>query len=176
MLTKRVCFVLGAGASMPYGFPSGGGLLELAKKDQPDEWWTLAKASLDVDKSFHAAFVQQLLNSGLPSLDHFAGRISEYKDYTKALIAYYIGKAEFSNGIVQAGKAHDWCNFFIHLLADGVAFDDLPKMELDVVTFNFDRSFEEALLIRLSTQYKKTRQEIANATAHWNVVHVHGSP
>ena len=97
MLTRQICLVLGAGASQPYGFPTGGELMRLIAGPQPDEWWPLAKAVTGFDQDKHAQFISRLQESGVTSIDQFASGNQSLKKYAKALIAYYIGKAEAAN-------------------------------------------------------------------------------
>jgi hypothetical protein len=161
---------------VPYGFPAGGNLLAFAKEpNPPDEWWPLVKGALDADKAVHAEFVAKLIDSGAPSLDHFSGKVREYKEYAKALVAYYIGRAESRDNLLNANETFDWSRFFIQQLVDDLEFSNIDKTQISVVTFNFDRSFEQALLIRLSTVFSKSGKQVAEAIAHWNFIHVHGS-
>jgi hypothetical protein len=183
MLTKRICLVLGAGASRHYGFPTGGELLDQIIGQQPDEWWPLAAQACDsvATQGFHHSLVSALRSAGSPSIDHFVGKQPRFREYARALIAYHISRGETKPRILQAGKAHDWHNFLMQHVADGApTLADIPS--LDVVTFNFDRSFEEATLLRLSNLYAGAadteadmRSRVVEALVRWRIVHVHGS-
>jgi len=184
VLTKRVCLVLGAGASAPYGFPTGAQLLDFA--DHPDDgWWPLAAQLLRATPEYHREFVRERRVSGAESLDEFVGRQARFKEYAKLLIAYRIGQAEQRDNIIGAtGGPLDWMTFFIRRLIEGVQLEDLGKAQLSVVTFNFDRCFEETLFLRLSANYRmpdesaaQARMRIATAYKDWQwpIVHVHGS-
>jgi len=178
MLTKRICLVLGAGASQPYGLPTGEGLLKSVFDAPPEDWWPLATA-IDKDRAYHDHFVDELRRSGRPSLDEFVGKLQHFKRYAKALIAFHIGQAE--RGANLLARAGDWQNFLTQRIADGADLEDLDQTPISVVTFNFDRSFEEGLLVRLSSMYRRegesdsdVRARVATAIGKWEIVHVHG--
>ncbi len=183
MLTKPICLVLGAGASNSYGFPTGSELLDLIFGNQPDEWWDLAQRALSYrsPRHFHDEFVSALRSAGSPSIDHFIGKQPKFRDYGRALIAFHISRGENKPRVLQAGNNYDWHNFLLQHIVDGVTrLEDLPA--LAVVTFNFDRSFEEATLVRLAhlcAQHGEieahARARVVKALARWPIVHVHGS-
>jgi hypothetical protein len=180
MITKRMCLVLGAGASAPYGFPTGSELMQQSKQ-MPDEWWTLAHELLGTTKDTHDEFIRELDQSGAESLDEFAGKHPHYKDYAKALIAYRIGDCERQGRILKTERSIDWLNFLVRRLVDGPTLSELANVELSFVTFNFDRSLEEGLLLRLSSTYRNAgeldaaiRTRVVDAISKWKIIHVHG--
>lgn len=184
VITKKLCLVLGAGASSPYGFPTAADLLNFANNPNKN-WWPIAEKLFRATPEFHQEFARERLASGAESLDEFVGRQTRFKDYAKALIAFRIGECESRNAIRGAtNSSSDWMTFFIRRLIDGVTLGDLGKTELSVVTFNFDRCFEETLLLRLSAVFKESNETDVQARARvaraitswqWPIVHVHGS-
>jgi hypothetical protein len=182
VITKKLCLVLGAGASSPYGFPTGADLLTFANNPN-DDWWPIAEKLFRVTRESHQEFVRERTSSGAASLDEFVGRQMRYKDYAKALIAFRIGQCESLSAIRGVtGSQSDWMTFFIRQLVDGVQLKELGKTELSVVTFNFDRCFEETLLLRLSSIFRapgetdpQARVRVASELWRWPIVHVHGS-
>jgi hypothetical protein len=155
VITKRLCLVLGAGASSPYGFPTGGELLSFANKPD-DDWWPIAEQLFRVTPDSHQEFLQERIASGAESLDEFVGRQTRFKEYAKALIAFRIGECESRSAILGAtGSSSDWMTFFVRRLVESAELEALGKIELSVVTFNFDRCFEETLLLRLSAIFKE---------------------
>jgi hypothetical protein len=177
LLTKQICFVLGAGASAPYGFPPGSQLMESICGSQPDDWWPLAQAIADFDRSKHDEFVLRLRQSGVTSIDQYAGGNPASQRYAKALIARYIGQAEASNPTVHAvGGQADWMSYLKqHFSNPAQRFSDLPSKPPHVITFNYDRSFEEGMLVRLVASFEDaTRALVADVLRNWKIVHVHG--
>lgn len=186
MLKTRICLVLGAGASQPYGFPTGNELLNLVLRQQPDDWWPLVANAFGTRTASqtHEAFVSALRNAGTQSIDDFVGKQTQFRDYAKALIAFHVATKENSPALIGTAVAADWHRFFIELLVQGAnTLDDVANAPLSVVTFNFDRSFEETTIIRLASLYRlpngeflaTARQRVADAMSRWPLVHVHGS-
>jgi hypothetical protein len=178
VLTKQICIVLGAGASAPYGFPPGGQLMNQICGPQPDDWWPIAKAIAGFDKYKHDEFVRRVLESGVTSIDQYAGGNPASQRYTKALIALYIAQAEASNPSAQpVGKPADWMSYLKHhFVSPAQRLRDLPGRPPHVITFNYDRSFEEGMLVRLVASFEDaTRPLVASMLRTWKIVHVHGS-
>jgi hypothetical protein len=177
MLTQQICLVLGAGASKPYRFPTGAELKALACGAQSEEWWPLAKAVTGFGPDEHVKFVERVIDSGVSSIDQFAGAISSYKQYAKALIAYHIGRVEHSTTVIQAQEDQDWLNYLKQQFVNPAQkFSELKSIPPTVVTFNYDRSFEEGMLRRLTASFEDvTRQSVAEYLRTWQIVHVHGS-
>jgi hypothetical protein len=179
MLTKQICLVLGAGASQPYSFPTGGQLMELIQGTQPDEWWPLAKAVTGFDKGDHEEFVKRLRISDVPSIDQFAGGNPESEKYPKALIAQFVGRMEISSNVLRNQRAVDWVSYLKHRIAHDVRqFAALKTKWPHVITFNYDRSFEESMLQRLVHTFHDayaTPGLVAKLLRQWQIVHVHGS-
>src|SRR6266851_9310314 len=143
MLTQQICLVLGAGASQPYGFPTGSELMRYIQETQPDEWWPLAKTVTGFDKDDHAKFVSRLRISDMPSIDQFAGGNPASEKYAKALIAQFIGRAEDSANVLRTRREVDWASYLKHRIAhDSRQFAALKPKWPHVITFNYDRSFE----------------------------------
>jgi hypothetical protein len=182
MLKRPVCLVLGAGASAPYSFPTGGGLCD-SVHNMPDDWWPLANELFGANRNYHRQFVTSLRKAGSPSLDHFIGKQGQYRDYVQALIAFRISEGESPTRIYAANANLDWARFLFQLIVDDAdTLDEVAAAPLSVVSFNFDRSFEESALIRLSSMYGSPdkpeavrRNEAAAAIVKWSIVHVHGS-
>jgi|SRR6266478_7509341 len=180
MLTKRICLVLGAGASLPYGFPTGGELLDYIKGQQPDEWWPLARELFSSERvqDDHERLVSTARRLGSESIDHLVGKQTRFREYAKALVAYRISQGETPPRVLQAGR--DWHNFLIRHATDEKPLNEVTP--ISVVTFNFDRSFEEATLGRLAAAYElvddteaEARARVAKVLRTWPIVHVHGS-
>jgi hypothetical protein len=150
----------------------------------PSDWWPLAHELFGTNENYHQQhFVTAVRKAGSPSLDHFVGKQPEYRKYTQALIAFRISEGEAPNRIYEANAQLDWVRFLLQLIVEGAdTLEDVARARLSVVTFNFDRSFEEAALIRFSYLYGSSgepealrRARAAEAIAKWPIVHVHGS-
>jgi hypothetical protein len=177
MLTSQICLVLGAGASQPYGFPTGGELMQYITSTQPDEWWPLAKAVTGYGKNDHEAFVSRLRVSGVASIDKFIGGNPSSDNYAKALIAQFVGRGEDSDSVLRANPKWDWVNSLIdRIVDDSRKLSDVKPKWPHIVTFNYDRSFEEIMLRRFAARFEDAEPAlVADMLRKWEIVHVHGS-
>ena len=92
MITTPTVLVLGAGASVPYGFPSGLELLEQINGNLEylnHSWWNIIER-LEVTREEVSYFLQELLFSGQPSVDAFLEHRSEFLKVGKLVIALAI--------------------------------------------------------------------------------------
>lgn len=179
MLTKQICLVLGAGASQPYGFPTGSELLQFIRDAQPNEWWPLAKEVTGFDKADHENFASRLRISGVPSIDQFAGGNPNSEKYAKALIAQYVGRIEVSGSVIDRRPDVDWMRFLKHRVAHNFrTIGSLDSKWPHVITFNYDRSFEESMFQRLTNTFEDAYAKpelVGELLRKWQIVHVHGS-
>ena len=97
MITKPTVLVLGAGASMPYGFPSGEELLQTIHSNtdltyppfpeaHPKNWYNMLN-QCGISKSKIINFRNDLYQSHQPSVDAFLEYRPEYLDVGKLCIA-----------------------------------------------------------------------------------------
>jgi hypothetical protein len=177
MLTQQICLVLGAGASQPYGFPTGGELMQYIQDTQPDEWWPLAKEVTGFNKDDHSRFVSRLRISDVPSIDQFAGGNPASEKYAKALIAQFVGRAEDSANVLRTRREVDWASYLKRRIVNTARqFSVLKPKWPHVITFNYDRSFEESMLQRLANTFEDATPElVSEMLKKWQIVHVHGS-
>ncbi len=87
MITKETVFVIGAGASNPYGFPLGFGLKKLVMERYKEGTGDAALhlySNTDFDKDAATEFISALRYSGLSSVDAFLERRPQFLDIGKA--------------------------------------------------------------------------------------------
>lgn len=179
MITKRTVFVLGAGASKPYGFPTGYELYQFVirfRKEAGSETWQRTGFDRDEVKDF----VTALQEADPPSVDGFLERRSEFRGIGKLLMAYLLTREEKhprpKRFPVPEGE-EDWYHYVLNHVLDGAASpDDLESTNVSFVTFNYDRSLTHYLLNKLRQWYgindDKAREVIETRIP---VVHVHGT-
>ncbi len=170
MFTKKTVLILGAGASVPYGYPTGADLVERVK----------AAAKSDVQSlDYVKRFISDLERYDPPNIDYFLHQL--YGDHAQTgdtpkekmlelgreLIAEVILKSEKeNNGDFVAkdkeGKKHNWYRSLRHDLLSGGALEGkmgengLPEAlkssldNLNIITFNYDVSLEYYLYDTLS--------------------------
>ncbi|MHC4558281.1 MAG: hypothetical protein ACYS80_13365 [Planctomycetota bacterium] len=186
MIKSNTVLVLGAGASAPFGFPTGQGL-----KDRVcDIILTPQKSEkilepLGFKTEEIASFRSALLNCGRTSVDAFLEYREDLLDIGKVAIAAALLPFEttdrlFSDWIPkrmdsELSKEGNWYDLLFGALADGVPFDEFHKNSLSIITFNYDRSLEHYLFTSLKNSYNKTGDECGEKLRKIDIVHVHGS-
>lgn len=185
MITKETVLILGAGASAPYGFPSGQRLKDLVCHGSDHE---VGRAGIDV--LVYSSLKSTLLRSGCSSVDSFLESRPEYLDIGKTAIAATLLPMERTGKLFDEWSAirlkpniskdylnnWPWYEFLFGILADGIPFEDIGGNKLSVVTFNYDRSLEHFLFTALKNRYGKTDGDCAELIDHHlPIVHVYGS-
>jgi hypothetical protein len=173
-IERQVVFVLGAGASVAYGFPTGRGLQDsiLRCKTLPSD------STLNLDD--FRAFQSELVDNVHDSVDAFLETRRDLEQIGKRVIAEWLIRCEDMEQLRQPPNGPDWYKHFFNTQVDGLAFDHLPSQPYSFITFNYDRSLEAAIhrFVRAKFRGNKTEQEIdgmCTAILLRRVVHVHGS-
>ncbi|MFZ3018680.1 MAG: hypothetical protein WA056_09520 [Gallionella sp.] len=177
MITVPTTLVLGAGASKPYGFPSGHELRQLL----------CSPAALNgmyqcgFDQRDLEAFSSAFLKSGMPSIDAFLARRGKHKvgsltdatyaDIGKAAIAYRLIQCERPESIHVLPDDH-WYQYLWSFISDSL--DSFGENKLHIITFNYDRSLEYYLLTSLQHSFGITAQEAAEYLQKIPILHVYG--
>lgn len=123
MISKKTVFVLGAGASKPFGFPTGFELREqicsLLDVRSPAANLLIESGYLP-DFKF-SAFVNNFLHSGLNSIDSFLSRNTQFADVGAATIAASLLTKEISSNLYGVGGKianSDWYGLLWNCLVD----------------------------------------------------------
>jgi hypothetical protein len=187
MITKPTVFVLGAGASSPYGFPTGTELRDqicFEFKNQHLEWLKRKEANakrrqLAHERAVH--FCDVFYGSTDPSIDFWPAKNPEFLDIGKLAIVFRILEAEAKRQMRE--KCHDlrldWSSYLYRRLTSELnAKPDFAKFaenQVDFVTFNYDRSIEQLFFESLTNGFYGTAQDlICQTLAKRAIVHVYG--
>lgn len=182
MITRNTVLILGAGASVPYGFPTGEQLMQKildldartnlskgkAHNGEHKDFTDYIRNEYDFRNIRH--FFQDLRQSGKYSVDAFIEHRPEFTELGKALIAYEIIKCEKIRSLNP--KNGHWYMYLYNKIND--SFDDIPKNNLSIITFNYDRSFEQCMLNFIQSDYGKTFEQAEQALNSIRVIHLHG--
>jgi hypothetical protein len=180
MITTPTLLVLGAGASIRYGFPSGLGLR--------DKLWALRnitegtpRFSLFTSNGFTYKavneFAERFQASGIDSIDSFVDRQSEYEAIAKLAIAYEICASEHPATLRQGNGTDDWYGYLWNRMAAGARTpDDLLKNQVHIVTFNYDRSLKAFLLAAIQNTFPNVNNKAAfDVLTKLPICHMYGS-
>ncbi|MFC1481100.1 SIR2 family protein [Candidatus Neomarinimicrobiota bacterium] len=192
MIKENTVFVLGAGASKPYGFPTG---IELRQEiiEQFEE--IMARIALyerederllpKPNKIFE--FVQKFKMSDNNSIDLFLTRHREDETMVlrgKLAITTIMRQRENNEHYVKGGflvepKEHDWYNYLYEKMTDSMPSPEnlsFSSNKATFITFNYDRSLEyylhRALTSSFPDEYSEQLIEQLNTI---DFFHVHGS-
>lgn len=177
MITEPTALILGAGASMPYGFPSG---LELMRKilneirpGQSTELSQKLTGILGIEQDDIDYLYESLSRSGKLSIDAFLEHQLGLLTIGQLAITLTLVQYEIEDRLFypkMAGKS--WYEYLWNKL--DAPFDDFDKNELSIITFNYDRSLEHYLITVMQNLYEKDERLCAEKLNNIPIIHVHG--
>ncbi len=175
MNTKTV-FVLGAGASAPYGFPLGNRLINLiCSSTTSTENGLLEKIGFNLGEV--NTFIQALRHSGYYSVDWFLEKRPEYITVGKALIAIKLIPFEDPRKLFPPYDAlllnENWYQWILNRIIMPTE-TEVNTNSLAFITFNYDRSLEYYLYKTMEERFRSGTEAI-NALRKIEIIHVHGS-
>jgi hypothetical protein len=175
MIKTQTVLVLGAGASMPFGFPSGRGLWQhiVGRLSEPASDLVQVLVDLGHGKVL-AEFRRELLHARPPSVDVFLDDRREYLTVGKAAIACGLIPYETaSRGQMFDASNNHWYDYLYHRLTD-CKRDEFQGNRLSIVTFNYDRSLEFYLFTTLTSRWGLKNTECAELLNAVPIIHVYG--
>jgi hypothetical protein len=189
MFTENTTIVLGAGASMPYGYPSGYQLvtdiiqlvaLGKAKPAITDRQFADELNAAGIHSDHAVEFVSALYEAFPPSIDYFLFHNPQFINVGKLAIAQRIICHENRHklfarpgGDLFGKDGHDrWYHKLVDCIADPKT-GDITK-SLAIATFNYDRSLPCFLHSSLKRRFRLSDEEAAQRLAVIPIVHVYG--
>lgn len=169
MVTKETILVLGAGASVPYGYPTGKQLAHQIIQGENDNELIKELLIMGIDDEKLKAFFRDFAMSSSPSIDAFLEYRQEHLEIGKLIVARLLIQCEHEKKLFGTD---DWYQYLWQHL--GTSFDEFGNNKLGIVTFNYDRSLEHFLFNALKGKYGKTDEETADKLKQIPIVHVHG--
>jgi hypothetical protein len=173
MLTKRTVLVLGAGASVPFEFPTGAKLsryiIDGCEKNSPpfELLRNLGRFSQEEIDRFRDCFFL----SGKNSIDAFLEHRSEFLPIGKAAIALTLIPYERTQRIFTYNE-DNWLRYVFDQL--NTSFEEFGKNALSIVTFNYDRVVEHFFFTALKNSYGRSDAECIEVLNHIPIIHLHG--
>lgn len=179
MISRKTVFVIGAGASCVYGFPSGASLL-LDARDQTEKdsmEYTHGAARENDIRSLRSALAGTM-NSSLDAFLEFRADLAE------------TGRMYIAGRILAAESRHrpnsrdfvefDWLSYLFERMDEGCrSLEEFSSNNVTFVTYNYDRLIEHRLGNALRAKWSHVTENIEEAIeAYWAkhpIVHLHGS-
>jgi len=184
MIENKTVFVLGAGASCPYGYPSGKELRKgiCSQFGQRYKTYIINRPKLKpfIEGEFNRAreFTEIFHKATTKSIDLFLSVNPEFEEIGKTAIILSIFEAE-SNSRFREHVNHDWYSYLFHKLTDGLTnkndYIHFGENSVSFVTFNYDRSLEHFLYESLVHYfYKIPPEKIKEQLIKIRIIHVFG--
>lgn len=174
MIHRRTVFILGSGASAPFGFPLGRSLLlrvvDWIQRREANLYQVLAGCGFS--DGHMQDFARELEMSMQPSVDAFLENRPEFLEVGKASIAAALIPYEAESNLLRSRSEPHWYEYLFSRL--GPTRADYEQGELSVITFNYDRSFEHFLFLSLRASFGLLGDECKSLLQVVPVVHVYG--
>jgi hypothetical protein len=170
VITKPTTLILGAGASQPFGFPTGYELL-LRALDCVRGGNRAIFQWLNIPALMLEAFAVALRESGKKSVDSFLEHRPDFQRLGKAVIAHSLIACERRHELFKR-DGNNWYEYLFNEL--NTQFSDFDQNQLSILTFNYDRSLEYFLLTSLHHSYGKPLSECAEKLKCIPIIHLHG--
>ncbi len=176
MITNDTVLILGAGASIPFGFPTGRELLKkvcLILRGGNGEFDILKNHGYDED--YIREFGDTLAKSGQTSVDAFLQHGNQFIDVGKEAIAAALLPHEQTVMLFDVPRNKYIPNWYELLFSElNTSFEEFDKNKLSIVTFNYDRSIEHYLFTAFKNTHHKSDEECAQKIETINIVHLYG--
>lgn len=175
MIKKPIVFILGAGASMPFQFPSGSRLKQSILQNlrvKNGEFYKTINSFFDTEKIIDD-FFSNLAKSGQLSVDAFLEHRREFLNVGKLAIALYLIKYEREGSIFKIDRKElSWYEYLFNKL--DAPFEEFGNNKLSIITFNYDRSLEYFLFTALKNTSGRPDEKCAEELNKIPIIHVHG--
>lgn len=185
MIKTDSVFILGAGASVPYGYPTGFELAEGIKNfllNFPYDPKVVPKDMMEVHNFFNLLvnplpkleqFYDALLKASTYSIDKFLENRPDYLELGKLLITYMLKKKEHEFDLFINLKEKNWYAELFNRIDANV--ENISKNRISFITFNYDRSLEFFLYNLLKSRSIKEDVDILKVFHSIPIIHIYGS-
>ncbi|MEE9913605.1 MAG: hypothetical protein K4571_17985 [Deltaproteobacteria bacterium] len=183
MIENNTVFVLGAGASCSYGFPSGENLKKEAVSAVKDDFSSFLLLGTyrvvpneEVQRSKCMAFAEALSHAGQASIDAFLYANRHQKGFDaigKAAIAQVLLRYEDE---VSDESDDDWLGYLFKIMIDGISSPDqfIAQNNVSFITFNYDRFLEKWLYKRIKHSFGLDDSSALSVLSKIPIHHVYG--
>jgi hypothetical protein len=196
MIPTQTAFVLGAGAHVPYGMPSGAQLTKKIIESFPERpnrqcefinlYYGAYGNSYQIEKAC-TDFRHKLTYGIQGSIDSFLRFYSDkphFPEIGKLAVAKVLLPMEFKQKWQRRNPDdksdnHDWMTYLFEIMYHGChesIEQFIERNKVSFITFNYDRTLEHFTMTKLANTYGLSREATWNKLRAWdNIVHVYGS-
>lgn len=190
MIEKRTVFILGAGASKPYGLPTANELrrdiIQNFRKRYGDH--LIAQRETEKERvrrgypmTHEAEEFRQVFDgpNDMESIDLFLSRQPRFREIGKLAILLSILCHERENRFAKAKEPnHDWYSLlYDRMTREAVSKDgyrEFGRNKVAFITFNYDRSLEHFLFRSLHSFEDATAEDVRKQIDQITICHVYG--
>jgi len=176
---KKIVFVLGAGASVPYGHPTGPRLVELIWSKYPQIASRLregAGPAACASPETVRDFADTLRRSGRQSIDIFLEHCPRFAQLGKEAIAASLLDLEVGgdSAILTTPASEDWIRWLVNSVTDSSPEGWTDRLAF--ITYNYDRVLEHHVYTRIHDCFEHlTKPAAADLVRQAQIVHLHGT-
>jgi hypothetical protein len=172
VLTNKHVLVLGAGASQPFGFPTGIQLSKLVAQNFLEGHNAFDRlAELGFPREKIRGFRDAFFRSGKNSIDAFLEHRTDLMELGKLATAAVLIPFEREDALF--GYDNNWLRYLYNRM--NTSFAEYGSHQLSILTFNYDRSVEHFLLTSLQNSYGKNPDECFQVLKAIPIIHLHGT-
>lgn len=185
---KAIVIIIGAGGSVPFGFPTGEQLkwtvIDLLWRDELAKERATRLSPLYrrlLDENFRPEEIRQLIDrlktAGWSSVDEFLAQHKDLQAVGKAAIAGVLLPCEkrdqlFDPKDKNGNRINNWYQLLFKTIYS--PFEDITRKKVNIFTYNYDSSLEIYLKETMKSSYAHPQQKIDDALRHIPIVHLHG--
>jgi hypothetical protein len=173
MIRKNTLLIVGAGASVPYGFPTGESLMRVIPEmlNAPEsEIRAVIRAAGGSDDDLDKLSIA-LRETQFNSIDLLLEHRPALRDIGKLAIAAVLIPCEVSERLRPTEQTDHWYRLLFNNLLTSSGYSG---GQLSVITLNYDRSLEEYLFSTVRTEFQLSTEEAAELVQQTPVLHLHG--
>jgi hypothetical protein len=196
MIKTKTVFVLGAGAHHPYGLPIGSSLIQKIVEMLPtkvndnsnsfrDSFFEIYGSTFGSIDNILMNFRHKLSLTGHRSIDSFLAAYASQEGFPevgKLAVATVLLPLEFLHKFSLLDRKNpdqDWMSFLFSHMLEGCVNKPiehfLESNSVSFVTFNYDRTLEYLLNVRLVNSFGITTKLALERVKQFPIVHVYGS-
>lgn len=176
MKSKKLLFVLGAGASAAYGFPNGRQLVHQILHTNLVNTFASFAAVLAITNDQLLKFQEDLRIADLPSVDAFLENNPRYLKIGKLVVAFFLSQFESYDRLYGPNREDNWYQYLVDKMLRNYPFSEIENNNISFITYNYDRSLEFYLFNALRRSNENiTDKQCLDKLAKFRVLHIHGS-
>jgi hypothetical protein len=180
MIKTPTLFILGAGASVPFGYPTGG---ELRDNICDKKYFNRLIKLVDQIPPSHPLgltsevrvkeFIKDFKDSMSYSIDAFLERRKEHMKIGKQAISMILKKYEIESQLKLSMQANNWLMYLFNRI-NQCSFDNFNENKISFVIFNYDISLEQFIFKALQKFYGKEPGSAIQVLQNIPIVHLYG--